>query len=179
MEEVSSLNQSQIQQFVEEAYIKYKSILILEVLKLTKDYSLAEDCVQDAFLVLNRRMLMGEFENINLKAFLSSVSHNIALKYISSNSRELAAGDYIDLIKFNEAECDSGEILFLENHEYIINAIKALAPIERRVLVLRYVNGLKYEDISKALNLNINSVKYLLNKSVKILKKNEERSNVL
>ena len=173
------MNHSQVQDFVESAYIKYKDILVIEVFKLTKDYSLAEDCVQETFLVLNRRLLMDEFENVNLKAFLSSVAHNIALKYRYSHSKELVAGDYIDLIKFNEDDYDCGEILFLENHEYVMNAIKILPPLERRVLILRYANGLKYDAIARTLNINVDAVKRMIRKSLNVLKKNEERENVL
>ncbi|PJA98754.1 MAG: hypothetical protein CO128_05700 [Ignavibacteriales bacterium CG_4_9_14_3_um_filter_30_11] len=152
--------------------IKYKS-LIKQLKNKIFSYALfmvnnrmdAEDITQEVFI-----KLWNNFENINLKkakSWLLSSTHNLSIDYIRKRKNIMS-----DTMKINENKTSKDpnimvdpEISYKRNllKERINNSIKKLPDNLKSVFVLYEIEGFKYKEISKALDVPINSVKvYLL-----------------
>lgn len=136
--------------------------------KLLVDKSEIEDCVQEVFLKV--------FANIDTFKFKSKIEtwiYRIAINHIMSKNKKL---DF--KLEFNEKKLitvfqDKLELKELENN--IDKALNSLNEIDKKVFILREMEGLSYKEISKVLNLNDGTVKsklhYIKRKLRKILNK--------
>ncbi|PIW70117.1 MAG: hypothetical protein COW08_03570 [Ignavibacteriales bacterium CG12_big_fil_rev_8_21_14_0_65_30_8] len=125
----------------------------------------AEDITQEVFI-----KLWDNFENINLtkaKSWLLSSTHNLSIDYI--RKRKNKTRDTMDIsensISKEQNFLADPEISYKRNllKDRINSSIKKLPDNLKSVFVLYEIEGFKYKEISKTLNVPINSVKvYLL-----------------
>lgn len=125
----------------------------------------AEDITQEVFI-----KLWNNFEKINItkaKAWLLSSTHNLCIDYL--RKRKNIMSDTMEInenkISKNQNFLTDPEINYKRNllKDRINNSIKKLPDNLKSVFVLYEIEGFKYKEISKTLNVPINSVKvYLL-----------------
>jgi len=126
----------------------------------------AEDVTQEVLIKIWQNL--GKFKMLSSKTWIMRTTHNLCIDYIRkrktlSMKNLLAYDDLSEVLPANLS--DNPDNLFEKNltENLIIEAIKRLPENLRSVFVLYEINGLKYREISKTLELPINSVKvYLL-----------------
>lgn len=152
--------------------IKYNS-LISQLKNKIFNYSLymvknrmdAEDITQDVFI-----KLWNNFEKINLikaKSWLLKTTHNLCIDYLRKRKKQMNRSEEIEenTISDDKDFLSNQESSYRRNmlKERINNSIKELPDNLKSVFVLYEIEGFKYREISKAMNVPLNSVKvYLL-----------------
>lgn len=134
-------------------YNEYKSPIYKMCLVKLKDKDSAEDCMQNAFMVLYKKMLSGE-EIKNPRAFLYKTSGNFVLKCFEektkSNNRIVSISDYEDKLVDEQNKMDSNIDYEMLNKQ--LNTI--LTPDEQQLLAYKYIYDFTIEETAKRLNIS-------------------------
>ena len=94
-----------------------------------------------------------------VKAWLCQIVVNTALDLIRKNKREIVLEEFPEIPyedKYSEFE--------------LLSILSSLDEKERKIIIFRYLEGLKIKDIAKALDENQNSIKSTLYRALKKLK---------
>lgn len=151
-------------------YERYKHNLYHFIVRLSHgDYSLAEDIVQQSFIVIweNRRRLTIEQ---SFSGYLRVVSRNLFLKETSRrvNEQLLITRMYETQSQEENSVDDEVELnLLLEEVERIISQ---LSPARQKVYRLRHIEHLSQKEIASRLGIAEGTVESHLKQSTKFLK---------
>ena len=116
----------------------------------------AEDLVQDAFLKLHTHWTEVE----NPRAWLFRAVRNLALNHLRDHKRESALDDAPD--PTTDAP-DASESLGRHEAVGMLRMLVAeMKPADRRLIRLKYLHNLKYEQISRQTGLSVGNVGYKL-----------------
>lgn len=138
---------------------------------LTKNKELAEDLTQDTFV-----SAISNIEKFKAKASIKTWLHKIAYnKFIDIKRRLQAKNNVIDKVKLSlETTLDDDNPLqkLIDNEIFdcLYEAMKKLEPIEYDLIVLHYIQGLKYRYIAEVLDIPAGTVRWLAKRSLKKLK---------
>jgi RNA polymerase sigma-70 factor (ECF subfamily) len=145
----------------EALYLRHKAWAAQLAFRFTGNHDDAMDVVQDAFVYLLKR-----FPGFRLTAamttFLYPVIKNIALSRLRKNKRVILDED----ILLHTGDPPREEVA----ERSLAEVVAALSPVHREVLVMRFVDDMKLEDISIALNVPLGTVKSRLHNALKTLR---------
>ncbi len=126
----------------------------------SRDIELAEDLTEETF---TRALThFAQFKNIGYRygTYLMTIAHNVLVNYYRKQKSIPWSRLTADEIKNENGEGSSTE-LFLE-YEDVHRAIEHLSTFERRLLEMRYQQGLSIADIARATGRTPTAVKLLL-----------------
>ena len=132
----------------------------------------ARDIVQEAFLRVFRRI--DRFRrDAAFASWLYRVTVNVAIDRHRSRARRPIAPLDVETFdpKSDDAEGPERQAVARERREEIRRAILELSPKLATVVLLRYVEGLAYEEIAETLALSLGTVKSRLNRAHKLLER--------
>jgi RNA polymerase sigma factor (sigma-70 family) len=141
----------------------------------TKDWSLAEDIVQDVFITCYK-----EYENIDkvvsFKAWIFRVTINKCKDLLKSSifKRVVTNSNLLTLTKSSELSLEMS-IVKSSEEEFLSTCVLALPIKYREVITLYYYEELSIEEISEILKINRNTIKTRLNRARMKLKALMER----
>ena len=141
--------------------------------RLTGAHQSADDLAQETFI--KAYFALGRFDAAwPLYPWLRRIALNAGLNYLKARSRErsLDEGSLGDRSAPRSAPADDPEER-LERAEFearFDGAVESLPPEQKSVFVLRFHEGLSYEDISRALDLPLGTVMSRLNRARQKLK---------
>ncbi|MCE5225342.1 MAG: sigma-70 family RNA polymerase sigma factor [Porphyromonadaceae bacterium] len=152
---------------LEEIYRGQYSRLYAYGIKFVADKELVKDCIQDLFVKLhcNRKQLR---ETVNLNTYLIRALKN---KLYDSLSAHIDMQD-IDALPFDLKAEDSFFTLFSENDEDLLQkhklqkALEKISPRQRESIYLRFIQELDYEEIGTILEINYQSAKNLVSRTL-------------
>lgn len=123
----------------------------------------AEDIVQDAFVKLH-----AHWEEVDHpRAWLYRCTRNLALSHIRDHKRETPIADGQE---FQDHAKDPGQTLDrLEALGTLRLLVAELHEDERKLISLKYHDGLKYDQISQRTGLSVGNVGYKLHHALKNL----------
>jgi RNA polymerase sigma factor (sigma-70 family) len=145
----------------------YKKLFLYGI-KLLKDEGLTKDCIHDLFVKLyaNRKQLSA---TNNIHAYLLRSLRNIILNVIRDNkpTEELTNASF-DLIDANDEIEDlfSNNDIDFDNKKKLIRIVDSLSDKQKEIIHLRYVQELDYVEIAKTLEINYQSAKNLLHRTL-------------
>lgn len=148
-------------------------ILLRYGLQFTSDRELVKDCIQDVFIKLYETRQQLHHVN-NISAYLRTSLKN---KIINSLERDKIHSTYISTSELTVVDEYNAEqnMEYLEEeqqHRNLIELIiKALTPLQRKVVRYRYIEGLSLEEISLMMQINYQSVQNILQRSIKKIRK--------
>ncbi|HEX4749438.1 MAG TPA: RNA polymerase sigma factor [Bryobacteraceae bacterium] len=120
---------------------------------------MAQEIVQDTFLKLHEHLLANG-DKKNLRAWLYRVAHNLARNAQTAwhvrKTEALSSDEFALPISAGGLSAEE-ELLSAERSRRMQQAIQSLNPSQRECLILRS-QGLKYREISEALNLSVSTV---------------------
>ncbi|MEN8118323.1 MAG: sigma-70 family RNA polymerase sigma factor [Bacteroidota bacterium] len=130
-----------------------------------KDEELARDVVQDVFLKLwQRRETLSEIENI--EAFAMRMTRNRCLDIIRAN--KVVPIDAETERKLKEQTVDVHlKVEISESAKQIKQLINKLPDLQRKVMQLRDIEQLSYEEIAEATDLKVNAIRVNLSRARK------------
>ena len=150
----------------DDLYWKYQKAVYLNVLKLTKDISAAEDIVQEVFISLwEKRHTIDTGRSVSGWLFVSS--YNRSINVLKKKLRESHAPMEIDQLSEESEPQQHIEDLHLAILE---KAIAQLPPQKRRVFELCKLQGKTYEEAAIEMNLSKHTVKEYLSGAISFIK---------
>lgn len=142
----------------------------LYLLKRRED---AEDVTQEVFLKLWKNS--GTVEPNKRTAWIMRVTHNASIDILRRKSSRRQT-EYNDSVSVRSSISDYGwgdpeyEVELDEKHRALMTAMESLPPKVRSMLLLHYFDGMKYEEIAEALDLNLSAVKVAVHRGRKSLR---------
>lgn len=142
----------------EEIFNKYYKIIFVYVMKMCRDFDIAEDVTQNAFLSLWTKR-----EKINIhtsiKKYLFSIARNFYIDHYRKLEREKNS---FSLYQYQQKEATRMEMYEAEDTSEDIRLMKALIeelpPKCKEILLLSKEKGLKYKEIADQLNISLKTV---------------------
>ncbi len=129
----------------------------------------AEDVSQEVFIKIYKNM--NKFKgNSNISTWIYKITVNTCREYWRKNSRHVKMLELKEDIIEQDSNIDDG-IINKEIKKYISEALLSMDMNKRAVVVLRDINGLSYEEISKILGIPIGTVKSRIARGREYIKK--------
>lgn len=131
-----------------------------------KDTNTALDVIQEAIIkaLKNRNTLKNEEY---LKTWFYRILINECLMHIRKN-KKITYLDNID--EYSPVRDENNDIDNFDDMQVLYNAIEKLEPNLKTIIILRFFEDMKIEEIAKVTNTNLNTVKSRLYKALKILR---------
>ena len=140
------------------AFLEHKDAVYRFAWRMTGSAAAAEDIAQDVFLALLRRPDSFDRTQGSLRPFLMGIARNLALKRWRDEHRWEALEEEQPVSP--AADPDGRDIAQL-----VGAAVQALAPLQREVLVLAEYEGLSLEEIARAVEAEVGTVKGRLHRA--------------
>ncbi len=139
-------------------------------LRFTGDRAAAMDILQDVFVKLLSHIK--DFRrDARFDTWLYRMVINACLDHQRRRRRLLAGiGDFFDFFS-SPRETVLAEMLKAEAAEHVRQTVARLAPEQRAVVVLRYTEGLSYDEIAEILGCSKGTVASRLNRAHRILER--------
>jgi RNA polymerase sigma-70 factor (sigma-E family) len=132
-------------------YREHARPLVRLAVLLVDDVGIAEEIVQDAFVLVQRRLDQVEHPIAYLRATVVNLSR-------SRLRRRLVALRHPGLVERDAPPADDG-IGMSDDQRAVIGALQRLSRRQREVLVLRYWSELSEDEIAATLGISSGSVK--------------------
>ncbi|PID56956.1 MAG: hypothetical protein CR986_09775 [Ignavibacteriae bacterium] len=145
---------------------QYKNRVYSYSIFLLKNRMDADDVTQEVLIKIWENI--GEFKMLSAKTWIMKTTHNLCIDYLRKRKSDLCKNPFSidDVSQFMVNKDEQNPAKELENKMTdvkIKNAIKLLSENQRSIFVLYQIQGMKYKEISKTLEIPINTVKvYLL-----------------
>jgi RNA polymerase sigma-70 factor (ECF subfamily) len=158
----------------EELVIAHQHRVFGVALRMLGNAAEAEEVAQEAFLRAHRAI--GSFRGeAKLSTWLYGIASRLCLNRLAGGERRLVRGE-VELDRLAEPGADPAADLERSEVEQALHRAIAELPEERRiVVVLRDLEGLSYEEIAAALELELGTVRSRLHRARTDLKDKLER----
>lgn len=135
----------------------------------------ADDVTQEVLIRIWKNI--DHFNILASKTWIMKTTHNLCIDYLRKRSSDYAKNPFSfdDVSEFIENTEEQNPMLKVEGkitEDKIKEAIKTMPENMKSVFVLYEMQNMKYREISKTLNMPINSVKVYLLRARKQLQKN-------
>jgi RNA polymerase sigma-70 factor (ECF subfamily) len=131
--------------------------------RMSGSAAVAEDIAQEVFLALLRQP--GRFDPARgpLRPFLLAVARNLAMKRLRDEYRwdELLPGDDLDA----QFATPTVDLESRETADAVGAAVASLPPLQREVMILAEYEDLSLEEIARAVNAEVGTVKSRLHRA--------------
>lgn len=172
---LSVLETGEDKSFFEELYLKYRQSMYAVAYSILNNIEDSEDAVHNAFLTI-----ADNFEKIKaipcheIKSYFVIIVRNVSINIYNKNKKNSERFAELDDNKI------SVDIDFFENIDYekLVKTISNLPTIYKDVLYLHYINGFATKEISKMLDISIDTVRKRIERAKKLLKAELERGEI-
>lgn len=121
-----------------------------------------EDLEQEVYLKVWKNADRYE-EKGSIKSWISTITRNTTLDYLKSSYHKVfqtsTSDDYTMTSIKDKKTTPEEKVISLERQKRIIEAIEALKPKFRQVIMLCEINGYSYEECAKKLNCPLGTIK--------------------
>lgn len=135
---------------IRQLYLGYADSILSYVRRIVHDDYEAEDITQAVFTKVFGGSVSYEQREVPFLAWMLRVARNLALDEIRRR-RRLATIDLVD----SQNACDEG---IPERQQSLLAAVRGLPRDQRRVVVLRHINGLAPSEIAESLGKSESSI---------------------
>ncbi len=161
-------------------YETYVQMLYCYGLNFTRDENLVKDCIHDVFVDLFKyRKNLRETNNIQLYLFKSL--KNAILKAISKSRKYLGVDQMDDSFLFEksveEVKIEDDDDLY--RTKMVRKAFSTLTSRQKEVLFMKFYSNLGYDEISKILNMNYQSARNLVHRSIDKLRESYSKNGIV
>ena len=162
--------------------LQYQDRLFFSVYKFLKDYELAQDIAQEAFVKAFKNIEKFRGDS-SFYTWIYRIAINTAKNFLSSKSRksEIYDDEIMELKLSESAVTSENPENILEAEELrslMMDAIQDLPDDIRTTLSLREFDGLSYEEIAEVQNCPIGTVRSRIHKGREILDKTFSKYNM-
>jgi RNA polymerase sigma-70 factor (ECF subfamily) len=154
--------------FIERAMVDFESPLIGYATTILQDNDLARDVVQDTFI----RLCQQDIDKVrdNLKAWLFTVCRNRCLDLLRREKPiQPIEEHHWKSVAGSELQPDQ-QLDQTERHARVLKLLDRLTENQRDVIILKFQNGLSYQEISDITGLTTGNVGFLIHTGLKRLR---------
>lgn len=140
--------------------------------KFVSDEEMVKDCIQDLFVKLyNNRQNLSPTDNIRLYLFRALKNKLLDELYAHKETVSLSAGNVpFELMGAEDADEEEDWTQTVRKSR-LEKGMKALTPRQREAIYLRYTMEMPLEEVAKMLEMNYQSVRNLIHRSMEKLRK--------
>ena len=138
--------------------------LCLYALNITESYEDSEDIVQQIFVELLEKAVVGSLEVGNMKGYLYTVVRNRAVKYVKKDQEKVSVESAMYLTDENILS------ISVEEEALVWNWIDALPTERRNIFLMAKQQGMKYKEIAMQLDISVKTVEGQMGKALKALR---------
>ena len=138
--------------------------LCLYALNITESYEDSEDIVQQIFVELLEKAVVGSLEVGNMKGYLYTVVRNRAVKYVKKDQEKVSVESAMYLTDKNILS------ISVEEEALVWNWIDALPTERRNIFLMAKQQGMKYKEIAEQLDISVKTVEGQMGKALKTLR---------
>ncbi len=139
-------------------------------LRILKRRTVAEDAVQDAFVLIWRNAAKFDAAKGSAATWIYTVLRNRALSLLRSEGRmeptEMPVGEEV----VDEAETPEDAMARLSDADALKHCLERLEPKRRMAIALTYVHGLSHGELAGRLNMPLGTIKSWLRRSLLTLR---------
>ncbi|MDP8298733.1 MAG: sigma-70 family RNA polymerase sigma factor [Candidatus Tantalella remota] len=150
----------------EEIYTAYASYVYTIAFRITGNREDADEAAQDVFLNVYRKLAGFGFRS-SFKTWIYRITSNAAITIYRKRSKEKGRNISFDetIDSGHSIEPDIGGIDRQHDEKTVRGFLWRLPEDQRACLVLREIEGLKYEEIAQVLKIKINTVRSRLKRA--------------
>jgi RNA polymerase sigma-70 factor (ECF subfamily) len=138
--------------------------------RILKRRALAEDVVQDAFVLVWRNAAKFDPARGAALTWIYTILRNRALTILRSESRVEATDAPIGDDVMDEAETPEAAIARLSDSEALRHCLNRLEPKRRMAIALAYVHGLSHGELAGRLGIPLGTIKSWMRRSLMSLR---------
>jgi RNA polymerase sigma-70 factor, ECF subfamily len=151
-----------------EIYRSFSGYVFSVAYRVTGNHRDAEEVTQDVFIRMYRKLGTFAFKSA-FSTWIYRIAMNTAINLYRKRSKERGRNclfkDDLDYTKSAD-EKDVAEGLEREDNEKLVRSmLESLPEKQRACVVLREIEGLKYEEVAAVLGININTVRSRLSRA--------------
>ena len=157
-----SLYQTGDQSAITELIERYKHRIYTAIFFLVKDRELAEDLFQETFIKIISSLRKGHYnEQGKFLPWALRISHNLVIDHFRKEKlmplqRDSDEFSVFDVLPHNERNPEE-RIIQDEKVALVHSLLDRLPSDQREVVILRHYANMSFKDISKMLDININT----------------------
>lgn len=140
----------------EALFRQYEGLVFKNAYFITGSRLEAEEITQDVFVSVWKARQTFNPDKGKLTTWLHRITVNKCLKRQRKKKPMMVP---IESIELPDGEGSEEAVMNREERERVLNAMSSLDSKHRAVLVLRYFNGLSYEEISRTMGIPLGTVK--------------------
>lgn len=131
-----------------------------------------DECVSDVFMKFYKSASYIDLNKGSIRAYLCAAAKNRAIDFRRVNPYSKITSSYDEMLETDEERdfCAADIIEDRERMELLANAIGALSPMDREIIVRKYYYLERSKDIAALLNISANAVDQRAFKALKKLK---------
>jgi len=160
-----------------EIFYQYYHGLLKFAASYLHDNHLAENVVQDAFIILWEKRMLLDIQS-NIKAFLVTIVKNKSINHLEKAKNRIKIEQSVNQMLLREADLNisslrslNPEELFTEEITKILEkTIQELPGQTRDIFLLSRYQDLSNQEIADKLNITVKGVEYHISKSLKLLR---------
>jgi RNA polymerase sigma-70 factor (ECF subfamily) len=168
----------------EELMRKYNKKIYNYILKMIREEEIAVELTQEFFMKIYRLLYTYNFV-YKFSTWAYRICYNLVIDHIRKNKIYIASLEKDISVKGmveteNYVKEDGLDALEKEEKKkYIWKSLNCVSEKYRELILLRYINDLKYNEIAEITNLPIGTVKNRIFKAKKLLKMEIEKNGML
>ncbi|MDR2827807.1 MAG: sigma-70 family RNA polymerase sigma factor [Acholeplasmatales bacterium] len=146
-------------------YYAYYKLIKQIAFSYTSDNSVSDNLVQETFLLLWENRDKVDSNNKNFKYYLTTIANNTCINYLTKENKSKII--YKDDLETNKLYQEYDTI----NQNYYMFRIKQILDKQSYdVIVLHYINNLKYKEIAKIKNKSVSTITSVASRAMRLLK---------
>ena len=155
--------------FLENVYLQYHRLMYTQAQDILKQSQAAEDAVSDSLLSLTKKIsLLRSFDCNKLRSYVVITVRHTAITRLNRRKRERLPGDAVFDEMAGTARVDT-HLLSQAGIEGIKEAIRALPPREKDLMLMKYFRDLTEQEMADEMGLKPVSVRVHLSRARKHL----------
>jgi len=149
----------------EEIYRLSSSYVYTLAYRVTRNAEDAQEVTQDVFLSVHRNLRRFQFRS-SFKTWIYRITANMAINTYRKRAKHRERHVEFDETTGTDHPAERpGAVEKNDNEALVRSMLEGLPPEQRACLVLKEIEGLKYHEIAKVLNININTVRSRLKRA--------------
>ncbi len=164
----------------EELMVKYNKRIYSYIYRMVRNEEISIELTQDFFLKIYNVLNKYNFE-YKFTTWAYRICYNLVIDYIRKNAYKVDSLESDSINERRMVESDNyikdeavSKLESEQKEEYLWSVVSRIPLKYKELILLRYVDNLKYEDIAKITNIPVGTVKNRIFKAKEILRKEIE-----
>jgi RNA polymerase sigma-70 factor (ECF subfamily) len=154
-----------------ELYLRYQPSVLRHIYYVVGDADEASDITSEAFLRAWKAIERFEDRGVSIRAWLVKIAYNLATRHVKRQRRSRAMSD-LDMTMLQDEVALSPDEATEKSFELqnLHRAILALPTIQRKVIVLRSLNQMGYDEVGAIIGKSSGAVRVIQHRAIRALR---------